>query len=96
MMNITAPGKFEGCPAWVPEVWNDVLEGFADHEVQPDDGDGPIALFHLDHDMAMKTGLNSGPHLWLGLWETTDGFVIWDILTDMEVDKFEREGQSNA
>lgn len=65
---IVTPGKFEGCPSYVPFYWNLGLNGSADED------DGEAYRFELnDIDWAMWPALDGVKHL--TLVEDGNGFV---------------------
>jgi len=85
--NITSKGKFEGCPAWVPMLWDRALSGFSDVSVH--DGTMAIDAFKLDENIASLTGLEPDPNRYVALWESDDGFVTHMVMTEAELHNVE-------
>jgi hypothetical protein len=69
------PGKFEGEPKYVREMWELAIDGFADKTIF--EGDTEISAFLFDDELKRKTGKNfrTKEKMYLALWETSDGFV---------------------
>lgn len=76
---ISNPGKFEGEPSWVTQLWDRALGGFADETVH--DGTMAIDAFKLDANLATLTGLDASPDHYICLWSDDNGFVNHMLMT---------------
>ena len=76
---IRDPGKFEGEPSFVPELWDMVMDGGMDDEFY--DGDKPVAVFMIDNELRTKFPAAFGPDgsysvaYAILLYEDSQGFV---------------------
>lgn len=80
---IKNPGKFEGEPAWVPQLWDRAMNGFSDISVH--DGSMAIDGFRLDSGLAALVGLDADPKRYVCLWSSDDGFVSHMLMTEEEL-----------
>ena len=73
---IVSPGKFEGCPIYIPYYWDLMMSGCYDAD------DGNKAIFML------ADGITNDNEMWpelagyglLILWEDTNGFVHFALV----------------
>lgn len=87
----TEPGKFEGEPAFVPRLWDLVMDGVAD--VSTFDGDTAVDIIVVG-DGLRELYPDLGDIYAVALWETEQGFVFHrpmaneaeyrQLLTDLE------------
>lgn len=80
---IKNPGKFEGEPGWLPQLWDRVQSGFSDVSVH--DGSMVIDAFRLDSGLASLTGLDENPTNFVCLWSDDNGFVSHMVMTEEEL-----------
>lgn len=76
---IVNPGKFEGEPSWVKQLWDRALSGFSDETVH--DGSMAIDAFKLDAGLAALTGLDASPDHYICLWSDDNGSVNHMLMT---------------
>ena len=70
--SIKSPGKFEGCPLYVPAFWDDVGAGYSDETIET--LTGPVGIIFLTEDDRGEFP-ELGPYVALGLWKENDGSV---------------------
>ncbi len=85
---IKDPGKFEGEPAYVRELWENVLDGRSDETLYL--GDQPFDVFYLD-DVDRDRYEESTDTVAIILWETEQGFVNHAAVTSRELKAFRRD-----
>jgi hypothetical protein len=70
---IKQPGKFEGEPYWVPELWDWALD--SNEDVLVEDCGTLVSVFIVDDEMIRSYPELLSPYYAVGLWETDLGFV---------------------
>jgi hypothetical protein len=83
---ISSPGKFEGEPAWLPELFY----VSADSEIW--DASTLIAVFKLDAELRALVGASADESdAYLLVWETEQGFAEHRFLSSAAFARFEAE-----
>ncbi len=82
---IREPGKFEGEPLYVRELWELGLEGGASETVY--DGETPVDVFILTDGDRESYKLDADDYAIL-LWESETGFVNSRVMTETQFDDF--------
>ena len=77
---ITTPGKFQGEPGWILQLWEKVMGGFADESVH--DGSTAYDAFKLTDEMALLTGYPARSDAYVVLWSDDKGFVSHMTMTE--------------
>lgn len=85
---IMTPGKFEGEPDWLPELWERALDGDSDDTLY--DGDTPIDVFYLNPELRARTDADDMDYAIL-MWETDQGFVCQRFVTERQLDNYRAE-----
>ena len=85
---IAEPGKFEGEPVWLPDLWESVLDGNGDETIY--DNERPIEVFLLGADLRALTDACETDDAVL-VWETDQGFVCHRFMTAKQLKAFRRE-----
>lgn len=87
---IIDPGKFEGEMWYVPELWDQVLDGCEDAAIE--NGGSPISLIKVDEEMRKKYNISDDTYAWM-LFETGDGFVYCNSLTETVYREYVNDGE---
>lgn len=82
---ITTPGKFEGCPDYLPKVWEWVVDGCSDDTIYDTRSERAIDVFLLDSDVRDLVGSHADDDDYAMLvWESEQGFVYHCYVTEQE------------
>ena len=77
---ITSPGKFEGEPVWVPQMWDECLEGGSDEDKQV----GEVLYSLMTPNPDEKDAWPELDTYGVVLWESPSGFVHHHLIRDSE------------
>lgn len=84
---VASPGKFEAEPAWVVALWDDVMHGRTDEDLE--DNGVFVSVIHIDHQIGgiwpeLRTHVGES----VLLWEDSNGFVNSRIKTRAQVQAY--------
>lgn len=84
---IVSPGKFEGEPAWILDLWERVLNSEAD--VSLHDRSTAFDAFEIDDEIAALTGYRARQGTYVVLWSDDNGFVSHMVMDQAALDALE-------
>lgn len=84
---IVSPGKFEGEPAWMLDLWDRVMSGFSDISLH--DGSTAFDAFEIDQEIADLTGYRPRPGTYVVVWSDDNGFVSHMVMDQATLDAIE-------
>lgn len=91
---IRTPGKFEGEPLWLVDLYESgVLESASDETLYEGNGETAVDVFYIDDDdLRAKLGTDASADSYAVLvWTTEQGFVCQRVMTYFEFDRYKRE-----
>ena len=89
---IVSPGKFEGEPEWMPDLWDRILGGFSD--VSLHDGTTAYDAFRLTDEIAALTGYRARPDTYVVIWSDEKGFISHMTMDQGALDAIESHHES--
>ena len=90
---IREPGKFEGEPRYVRNLWENSMDGMEDETIY--DCDTPVSVFKLNAEDRAAFDLDSADYA-VCLWEDSNGFVHSRVMSESDLDSFRSECESEV
>lgn len=84
---IVSPGKFQGEPEWILDLWEKVLSGRSD--VSLHDGSTAFDAFEIDDHISELTGYRPNKGTYIVLWSDDKGFVNSMVMDQAALDAIE-------